>query len=272
MSFVSWPRWLPLALVAAMGIPLALGCSSSSSPAAVTDASSPESSVATNNDAGASPGADSGHAGDSGAPSAAEAGPDCGPPGSAASFMPATYLPAVGNQGVCTAADVANFVNVCILGTTEAPCNSWSEANVASDAGAGTPCGNCILPVENNGPIWSDPLGYIWPNTAACIQLSDPTTGPACAAAFNNIAGCVDTACDPICSMDSEYCGGVACSSCSMDLETTTCTKYQTAFEQSCMSVSALDTCQSANTQAVAFANIITMICGGSPVDGGAEQ
>jgi hypothetical protein len=252
------------------------GCSSKSPAAGGNDASLVDSAASTDTGTVDSQATsqDSSHTdGTAKPPPDADAGMDCGTAASAAGFKPSPYVPVVGNQGVCSGTQVAAFINDCIVATQEAPCNTWAAENVASDAGAGTPCGNCILPAVGSGPIWTDPLGYIWPNIAACIQLSDPTAGPACAAAFDNISGCVDTACDVICNVDTEYCGGPACSTCSSDLEMTTCKTYQSAVETACAPVvSQANACQSASTQAVAFANLTTMICGGSPVDSGTEQ
>jgi hypothetical protein len=260
-------RWIPLlsaATVTTLAL-LGMGCSSSSPSEGGPDAAPHDSSVKPDTATDAPTAAD--HAVDAGHK---DAEPDCGPIASAKDFKPVTYVPAVGNQGVCSPPEVADFVNACVGGTI-ADCTSWQTTNLAIDGGAGTPCGACILAPDNNGGLWIDPTGSFWPNWAGCIQLSDKTNGPACAATVNNIDGCVDTACDGICDTDTEYCGGTACPACSKELESTTCKSYETAAMTACApAAAAVNTCtNTAGGQIPNYTYVITLICGGSATDAG---
>lgn len=269
MTFQSWLGFVSAGAMATSAL-VGIGCSSSSPHGvAMPDAALQDTSVIDSPVDSYAP-SDSSHPTD--APESADAGGgDCGPVMSAVGFKPSTYVPAVGHQGVCSPAQVAEFVNDCVAGTSATACDTWQTTNLPSDAGAGTPCGNCILAPDNNGGLWIDPTGSFWPNWAGCIQLTDPTNGPACAAAANNVDGCVDTACDGICDVDTEYCGGTACTACSNQLNSTTCKSYSTTATTACTPAqAAVSACTNASGgQVMNFTDVILLICGPSPADAG---
>jgi len=176
---------------------------------------------------------------------------------------------AVGHQGVCTQGQIAAFVAACGDNGSMSSCNAWQTQNVASEAGAGDPCGNCILAPMNNGAVWSDPEGFINPNYAGCIQLLDATDGAACGAAFDDESGCESVACDA-CGSDSAF---LAC----VDMaDAGSCSSYVTSASAACLSDHAdggvLDECSpgaASNTQDPDFTLIANLICGSGITDGG---
>jgi hypothetical protein len=124
-----------------------------------------------------------------------DAAPPC-PPTSTSTFKPAAYTNATEHQGVCGASATAAFVAACGSAGTPSTCDAWEAANVASDAGAGNACGNCVVAPLNNGGAWADPRGALSPNYGACVQILDPNGGSTCAAAFDDAIGCEGIACD----------------------------------------------------------------------------
>ena len=174
-----------LALVASTGCSsssTASGTAQDSGTATATDSSAPEDSGSPGTDSGTT-GGDTGttNPGDGSMPLA------CAPATDAGTYASVTYVPATKGTNQCASTDIAAFVTACVTSTNQADCPNWFAANVAGQAadggGAGTTCGNCIAPMNNNGGASIDPMGYVNPNYAGCIQLTDPTSGPACAAA-----------------------------------------------------------------------------------------
>lgn len=222
-----------LALVASSG------CSSSSSTGSPPPGggSNDDSGVTTNPaDGSTTTTPDSGTTGaaDSGSTSnddSGSGGNTCSPATDAGTYASVTYVPAVKGNNQCAATDIANFISVCVTGTSQAACTSWFETNVAGQAadggGAGTTCGNCIAPAQNNGGIWNDPNGYFAPNYAGCIQLTDATNGSACAAAYNNFYGCQGQYCDE-CTAGYGSCANTVAGS------TGECASYTTPFSTAC--------------------------------------
>lgn len=140
----------------------------------------------------------------------ADTAPAC-PPSTTMSFTPRTYTAAVAHQGVCTAADVSDFVSACGQNSTTSSCSAWEATNLpAGDAGRGTACGRCIVAPDDNGGLWFDPTGLAYPNYGACIQLSDPIDGPSCSAAYDNATACDDVACDACPSTEFEGCASAS--------------------------------------------------------------
>jgi hypothetical protein len=174
---------------------------------------------------------------------AADAGPDARgdsgltcPPQSTATFAAPTYVAAVVHQGTCTASAVSAFVTACGDTGTATTCAAWQAANVAGGAtdggGTGNACGNCIFAPMNNGGVWTDPDNFFSPNYGACIQLTDATHGAACAAAFNDTAGCDGVACDNACPPgDTSAADFQACDSAA---NTGSCNSYAMAEVSGC--------------------------------------
>jgi hypothetical protein len=153
-------------------------------------------------------------------------------PASVATYKPIPYTATVATAGVCAAADITAFETACGDSFSMTACNAWFTANVAGavDGGAGTACGNCMIPMDDNGPVYIDPAGYIGPNYGACIQLTDPTNGPTCAPLYQAAVGCNDVGCDA-CTSDATY------ESCLSTLDKTGggCASYITAATSPCM-------------------------------------
>jgi hypothetical protein len=188
---------------------------------------------------------------------------------SVSGFTAPPYVAAVGQQGVCAPGDVSAFVTACGNGGSQTMCDSWQNANVASDAGAGTACGNCIIAPMNNGGTWSDVNGYFLPNYGGCIQLTDTTSaGTMCATALDNQQGCEGLACDT--------CSRTSFQSCLMSADSTGCSQYITAASSACTSDvvdgGAIGTCISSNFDRD-LSYVVTLICGsgGTTTDGGTE-
>jgi hypothetical protein len=182
---------------------------------------------------------------------------------SVSGFTTVPYVAAVGHQGACSPSDISAFVTACGSSASVTACDTWQTANVASEAGAGTPCGNCIItPIgANNGGTWSDVNGYFLPNYAGCIQLTDLTeAGTACATAVDNRQGCEGLACDMCTS-------GQACV---VSADMGGCSQYVSAFNGACTGDladgGAVATCSAGaanNNPDLDLSTILTLICGG---------
>jgi hypothetical protein len=179
-------------------------------------------------------------------------------------FTTVPYVAAVGNLGVCATGDVSAFVTACGVNGSQTTCDNWQNTNLASDAGPGTACGNCIFAPMNNGGTWTDVNGYFLPNYAGCIQLTDPSSaGTACATALDDRQGCEGLACDMCTS-------GKACITA---VDSAGCSQYVSAFDSSCTSEladgGAVPTCfpGGAANPDLDLSYVVTLICGGG--DGG---
>jgi hypothetical protein len=172
-------------------------------------------------------------------------------------------VPAIPSQGLCTTAEINAFISACVDPGTS--CGSWVNANVAGsiDGGAGTPCGNCVeAPTAvNNGGVWIDPEGLFAPNYAGCIQILDPTHGPACGAAFDNVLGCQSLACD--------YCPGVGVNDYDNCVNATTdagCAGYQAVQTTACAydftSTGVAVQCSPSSGGTGDYLFTVTLICG----------
>jgi hypothetical protein len=153
-------------------------------------------------------------------------------PASVKAYSPMTYTATTVTAGVCAAADITAFETACGDSFSMTACDAWFAANVAGvmDGGAGTACGNCMVPAADNGPVYIDPAGYIGPNYTACIQLTDPTNGPTCAPLYQAAVGCNDVGCDA-CTTDADYtkCLGI------VDGTSGGCASYISAATSPCM-------------------------------------
>jgi hypothetical protein len=164
--------------------------------------------------------------------------------------------------------DIAAFVAACGDMGSNTTCSAWQTANVMSDAGAGTACGNCVFAPMNNGGTWNDPNNFFLPNYAGCIQLTDMANGAACGAALNNIQACEGTACD--------QCSNTDYGACTQAADKGGCSMYASTFTTACKSDrgdgGAFQTCApgaAMNMQNPDFTYILGLICGGGPSDAG---
>jgi hypothetical protein len=252
------------ALAVALLVAIA-ACSSKGKGASPSDGGAPETGY-TRAEAGP-PGPDAG-GGDDG-----PAGPD-GTGGSCPDdtpFTPQTYTTPAAHQGVCAPGDVQAFLTACVDTPEPTICDAWLAANVASDAGAGTACGNCIFAPANDGGVERDPTGAFGPNYFGCIAILDPTHGSACAPAFQDVSDCENLECAD-CADDT------AAQICAGAVDQTICASY-VATETTACSADFADggagaTCSPAGTTGskdLDFTYVITLICGGGAADSGGD-
>jgi hypothetical protein len=262
------------------------GCSSSSTSAGSSDAAGGSDVIVKHDSSGSSSGSSSGGSGDD---SGGDSGGTCS---AGVAYTSLTWTNVVAHQGLCSAADLSAFLTACgdaATGTAgQATCTAWLGANVAGQeadgGGAGTACGNCILPPNKAGTggasfLFFDSMGngYFGPNYPGCIQIRDTTNGPACAGAYNNLYECVDLQCslctgtngdgtsqDPAaCEQGDVATGGI-------------CASYLSPYQTSCMGDNAdggiADQCSpgaATQKQNPDWTLIINLICGGG--DGGTQ-
>jgi hypothetical protein len=120
-------------------------------------------------------------------------------PGDVETYRPAPYRPATAaHKGVCTPKDIRDFYDFC-LGPqkTSASCNTFM-----SDKTTGTgACAACIITLEaadHYGPV-IDHGGFVTPNVAGCIELTDYSNAYACAKSVQALSGCELAACEANC-------------------------------------------------------------------------
>jgi hypothetical protein len=200
-------------------------------------------------------------------------------PASTASFTAPTYTNTTASPGACSATDIGAFVMACGDNGSDAMCNPWIAANVAGEGGAGTACGNCIVTPANNGGAWVDVVaglnqGGLYPNYAGCIQILDPTNGPACGAAMNTYSGCESVACDGCYGNSNRQ--GMACDN-TISATGGECASYYSTFQSACMVDMAMGGANDKCTPAMGngfdpdWQFILTLVCG-SPSDGGTSE
>jgi hypothetical protein len=130
----------------------------------------------------------------------------CAP--SSASFTAPAYVPAPQSTGVCSAADIGDFITACgvaartdtLLGGTDT-CSSWIADNLSSS------CQACLVNAKNNGAVLVDVSGlfpvtnwldsWIGTNSFACTQLLTGNTD--CASTGISLDDCENAACDLAC-------------------------------------------------------------------------
>jgi hypothetical protein len=250
---------LALSLVAAFA-----GCSSSNGGGGGNaDSGSGGTDGAVHKDAGgSSSGGDSGGS-SSGGDSGDDGGATC--PDNTA-FTPQPTATATAHRGACSATDLAAFLAACGDNGGLTSCNDWQTANVAGpDGGGGNACGNCILDPTNKGAAWSDQVGFFFPNYGACLQLTDPTNGPACGAAVENHQDCDDWQCGDCTDTATQ-------ATCNTSVDGAICKQYASAVATACAKDApdsgAYATCFPGSatnppTQDPDWTYIITLICGG---------
>ncbi len=185
-------------------------------------------------------------------------------PASTSSFTPPAYVPAVARQNRCSTDQIAAFIAACGAQGTVASCHTWLAANVRADAGA--TCGNCIVAPDNNGAEWTDPTGVTSANYAGCIQITDITYGPGCAAAYDSVEGCDGVACDVSCETAT---AAEAWFDCANTANAGSCKSYFTSEATACAvdfaDGGALETCSPSATSGDPNDDlnyIVTLICG----------
>ena len=186
-------------------------------------------------------------------------------------FMPMAYAPVIPQKGACTAADISAFAAACGDQATSTSCDSWLTANLAGvDGGGGTTCGNCIIPaqaptVQGAGYVTCDSRQQncdFAPNYEGCVQLVDPTHGPACAAAWDSVSQCEGWQCDD-CASSSDY------TACQTSVDQGICQSYEPPFKKACLTDladggAATTTCEpgGGTTQNPDWTFIINLMCG----------
>jgi hypothetical protein len=237
------------------------GCSSSSNTVPPTDGGGGTDSAAHADTGGGSSsgGNDSGGGGDS-SHDAATTCPDN------ATYTTVPYATVTAHRGACHPADLSGFLAACGAAGTNATCQPWQSANVGD---AGTACGNCIFDKTNTGATWTDQHHIFGANYGGCIQLTDAANGAACAAALDNIEGCVGFECDS-CTSNNSF---SACQT-TVTAAGAVCAQYATAFQTVCATDNAdggaASTCSPGKATMnfdLDFTYMIDLICG--TVDGG---
>jgi hypothetical protein len=137
-------------------------------------------------------------------------------PASSVTGVP-TYTP-VTHQSACSAAQVMGFITACdSQGATNATCGAFAMM------AANTACMDCIQPysdagtLELTGATTEDNMGNLFTNTAACIQITDKSSGTGdCAAAYSELDICFADACQSAaCQNDFQTCAmGAATGAC----------------------------------------------------------
>jgi hypothetical protein len=222
------------------------GCSSSSSGNGGTGgkeggtASSSGSSSGASSSSGSSSGGatDSGHkegSASSSSGSSSGSGDDSGgtstcPYGTA--FTPGTYPASTEHSGACLAADITSFLAACGDSGNSTACGNWQTANVPNgDAGAGTACGACIFKDDNSGASFVSVTpgghGFFGPNYGGCIQLLDPTNGPACQPAYDAVDDCEVSECGD-CADSTTY------ATCASAVDASVCSTQSAAVKTAC--------------------------------------
>jgi hypothetical protein len=246
-----------------------------------TNSNSPDASGSS------SSGSSSSGGGSSGSSSSGSTQLDGGSPDAAASCTPAStagftapkYTNASEHQGVCSATDIGAFIAACGDNGMDSTCNPWIAANVAGEGGAGSACGNCIVTPANSGGAWVDVVAGLnqsglYPNYAGCLQILDPTNGPACGAAMNAASACESVACDACYGNGNRQ--GAACDN-TIQATGGECASYYNTANSACMADFAMgganDMCTPGmgNTTDPDWQFILTLICG-SASDGGASE
>jgi hypothetical protein len=190
-----------------------------------------------------------------------------------APFSMTPYTKVTGHQGVCTAADVSAFEAACGDSATDTTCNAWLEANLGGQDGAGgTACGNCIIPptapqsgVQGAAYVTCDASQQdcdFAPNYVGCVQLVDPTHGPACAVAWDPLMQCEGAQCDD-CASSSTY------TACQASVDEGVCGSYTASVQMACatdfVDGGVATTCEPGGgvTMNPDWTFIIDLICGG---------
>jgi hypothetical protein len=171
-------------------VPL-LACSAISSPASPAVQFTPAEDAATSG---------SGATVDAGASEAAAVDANACQPADVETFVATAYRAASGPyQNLCSTYAIGALYDYCF-----AP-GLGSSASCDTARAAYSACYACILTSDeedagSDGPLLSDSTGWVRPNVAGCIELSDPSSqGLACAKAVQVLTSCNLEACEANC-------------------------------------------------------------------------
>jgi hypothetical protein len=130
-------------------------------------------------------------------------------PGDVQTYVPSAYRPATAAwQGVCVAvagqdagSPIQLFYDACLgPGASKDACTTFTQTYPA--------CAACILtpatadqygPVIGYSGVAQGYGGFVQPNVAGCIELTDPSKGLSCAKAVQALSGCELEACEANC-------------------------------------------------------------------------
>ena len=265
------------------------GCSSTTNNVAASDGGGTDTGVS-HKDSGGSSGGDSSSGDDGG-------GGDGGTCSANVAFTYPGYVTIVPKQA-CTAADLKAFETACtVAAATAATCNGWQASNLpGSDGGpGGTTCGNCIFGPYNPPTNFGQGAAYVTcdstvptssttsvclfsPNVIGCVQLIDPTNGPACAAADDALSQCDAWECN-LCSDTAS--GGPLDQACVTAVNAAQCATFLTKAQSACATDfgdggagTAFSKCSPSGgtNQSEDFSFIIAQMCGGGTTDAGGDS
>lgn len=119
-------------------------------------------------------------------------------PGDVQTFVPTAYRPAAGkHQDACSTNAIDAIYEHCFDPTIA------SSITCGNDSVTYAACFACILTSDDAahyGPLLTDSTGWVRPNVAGCIELSDQSTeGLACAKGVQVLASCELAACEANC-------------------------------------------------------------------------
>lgn len=176
-------------IAAVLGVVPLLACSAIASP-------STAALQITSWDGAVNPSGASAEAGASELISAASVDANACQPADVETFVPTAYRAASGlYQNVCSTYTIGVFYDHCFGGPPDAFCDSYKAAFTA--------CYACILTSDDAlhyGPLVTDNTGWVRPNVAGCIELSDQSSqGLACAKGVQVLASCNLEACEANC-------------------------------------------------------------------------
>jgi hypothetical protein len=257
------------------------GCSSSSTKANPTDGGG-GADVVIHHDSGGSS-----SSGSDSSPGDDASGDDGGTCSNDVTYTYPGYVKIVPSQA-CSAAQVQAFEAACVNSTaTDTTCNTWQTDNIPDgDAGAGTPCGSCIFAPYNPPTAIPQGAAYVTcdasivtspmtatclfsPNVLGCVQIIDPTNGPACAAADDALTQCEGWECN-VCSDVAS--GGPLDTACVTAADASNCSTFLTAAQTACAADfgdggagTPFTECQPGGGSSAAeeFTFIIDQMCGG---------
>jgi len=157
-------------------------------------------------------------------------------PGDVQTFVPMAYSSATGkHQNICTPNAIDAIYEHCFDPTIA------SSLACGNDSVAYAACFTCILtPADAShlGPLLDDSTGWVRPNVAGCIELSDQSTqGLACAKGVQVLASCELAACEANCPVTGYGSGSSAYVECAQQADATGCEPFVSAA--SCASLDA---------------------------------
>lgn len=148
-------------------------------------------------------------------------------PGDVPPFVPSTYHYAEQNRGACSGTALHALYDSCFSSPTAA-CDGPAVAQYAA-------CASCLETPSDAGrygPLIIDIAGWIRPNVAGCIELSDPTNPGAlsCAEGVEVLVGCELAACAANCPVAAGSVSSVAAyNACAREADVKGCQPYVVA-------------------------------------------